>query len=501
MHRIGRQQTLEGSRSRYQNASTDGDASRPAGNRSAGNDVGASAGRPPRPPRPGTGPLRFLRRCFQAPARRVEAPPRVLQHALRAWTNNPSLLQAQHRVTAAERIILAHERNDTMLDLRGLGLTSLPEGLDLLVGVRNLDISGNRLDVLPPLPAHLTELNARGNHLTYLPALPPDLTVLSVARNRFIRSPQLPPRLLRVDLSHNLLSELLMLPESTEVLNRANNRFSRLPPVVEAIMRRGNLDVSYNPWSPDEAARIRALPPDLRVRFIGAPQPVPPVETAATPGPVLQPPRAPQPTARPAQQPEAAPLNALMRNSAGMARHVAARLPPLTIAAVRLTLYVLAGVVAWTARKFFTLLAAAVAARFRPSSRNPPASDAGEAPQAPAAPEAAQVPQPPVELVYDGLPIPMERRSSEEWAACVERMQSDGLSHAAMRMFIRDFRNYHLHSSMEAEVFDEKYGRMISGSVSASDTRRYFAQLCAAFQKVLDAAQPGRPGAARGPAS
>jgi Leucine-rich repeat (LRR) protein len=70
------------------------------------------------------------------------------------------------------------------------GLAALPESLAALAALVRLDVGGNQLTRLPPLPAALRELYIDDNQLAELPALPA-LAVLDANRNRLTHVPPL----------------------------------------------------------------------------------------------------------------------------------------------------------------------------------------------------------------------------------------------------------------------------------------------------------------------
>jgi Leucine-rich repeat (LRR) protein len=73
---------------------------------------------------------------------------------------------------AMERIEQARCNGDTVLDLSGLGLTTLPETLGKLTALQRLYLSKNQLTSVPEVLGKLTKLRVLdlvNNHLTNLP--------------------------------------------------------------------------------------------------------------------------------------------------------------------------------------------------------------------------------------------------------------------------------------------------------------------------------------------
>ena len=80
-----------------------------------------------------------------------------------------------------------------MLDLRNLGLTSLP---DLPDNIQRLDYSFNKLTSLPILPKYLRQLFCNNNNLISLPNnLPHNLQLLNCCFNQLTKLPNLSTKL------------------------------------------------------------------------------------------------------------------------------------------------------------------------------------------------------------------------------------------------------------------------------------------------------------------
>ncbi|SQI25724.1 leucine rich repeat virulence protein [Salmonella enterica subsp. arizonae] len=75
----------------------------------------------------------------------------------------------EQRDIAVERLCACLCNKESMLDLAGLNLRTLPL---LPECVSTLNVSNNHLSALPNLPEGLTDLNCAGNTLTSLSALP-----------------------------------------------------------------------------------------------------------------------------------------------------------------------------------------------------------------------------------------------------------------------------------------------------------------------------------------
>ena len=168
---------------------------------------------------------------------------------------------------ALKRIAECGRRRVTVLDLSGLGLTSLPPKIAHLAKLTELDLSNNRLAALPPelgqLP-NLARLDLSNNLLT---ALPPEIGQLAKLQSCDVSTNALaclPPEigqlthLTRLDLSHNPLA---VLPPEIGGLDRltrlylAHNRLSALPPAIGQLAKLTRLYLAHN--------LLVALPPEI----------------------------------------------------------------------------------------------------------------------------------------------------------------------------------------------------------------------------------------------
>jgi len=191
---------------------------------------------------------------------------------------------------AEERIQKALRRGETSLDLRELGLTTLPESLGQLTHLRELDLFQNKLTVLPEWLGRLKlleELDLAGNQLSNVPeslgqltylrtlslwsneltGLPESLGQLTQLRNlnlyhnRLVALPEPLCQLAQLydlDLSYNRLATLLeSLDQLTHLarLNLAHNQLTMLPESLGRLTQLDRLDLSDN--------QLTALPESL----------------------------------------------------------------------------------------------------------------------------------------------------------------------------------------------------------------------------------------------
>jgi len=182
--------------------------------------------------------------------------------------------------TASIKIEEARRNQYFVLDLAGLGLTELPEGIAQLTRLEELHLNDNKLIRLPDLIGRLTflqrlyladnqlvelpdslgqmplqELHLAANKLTELPSCIPQLSELEglyLSQNQLTRLPNAIGRLTklhRLDLSDNQLTEL---PETIGQLTHLTslvlpfNRLTVLPDTIGQLVQLQNLDLSRN---------------------------------------------------------------------------------------------------------------------------------------------------------------------------------------------------------------------------------------------------------------
>jgi hypothetical protein len=185
--------------------------------------------------------------------------------------NSPSFLQAEERIVRAER------EGAPRLSLSGLGLRSLPpDMLDALNGLRELDLSGNRLRELPANVAHLSKLEWLDLGNNRFEALPAEvcrlaaLVSLDVSENRLTALPDAIgdlSRLVELSLYRNNLTEIPTTIVGLSRLKRldlATNRIRWLPQLNRRLACLETLDLSCNqldylPAGLDRLPALRAL--------------------------------------------------------------------------------------------------------------------------------------------------------------------------------------------------------------------------------------------------
>ncbi|WP_439578423.1 leucine-rich repeat domain-containing protein [Elioraea sp.] len=145
---------------------------------------------------------------------------------------------------AQERVRDARTHGAPSLDLRGLGLTTLPRQIGRLTALRDLDLSGNRLITLPPEIGKLTglqHLNLSGNELT---TLPPEIGQLKALQSLAVAGSRLT----------NLPGEIGQLT-ALQSLILAGNRLTTMPPEIGKLRALQTLILSRN--------RLTALPAEM----------------------------------------------------------------------------------------------------------------------------------------------------------------------------------------------------------------------------------------------
>lgn len=131
-------------------------------------------------------------RMTRALNRNRQALRQCLHRELEKWrATGPS----EQRALAVERMLACDDRQSTELDLRDLGLSSLPAAIGALRQLQTLRLGGNRFDAVPPTIAHLKQLRVLGLERNVLCDLPrwigglTQLRVLSVSHNRLTSWP------------------------------------------------------------------------------------------------------------------------------------------------------------------------------------------------------------------------------------------------------------------------------------------------------------------------
>jgi Leucine rich repeat len=171
-----------------------------------------------------------------------------LKSELDLWVARSSV--GENREEAAERIFKAFCNRSITLDLKGLGLTSLPAGIGRLTELKGLDLDYNRLKTLPSEIGGLTSLahlELKGNLLQRLPheiEQLTELTYLGLAENQIKNLPQEITQLTK--LRWLILSE---------------NQLERLPKEIGSLTSLIHLDLGGNKLCsfPSEMKNLTAL--------------------------------------------------------------------------------------------------------------------------------------------------------------------------------------------------------------------------------------------------
>jgi Leucine-rich repeat (LRR) protein len=136
------------------------------------------------------------------------------------------------------------------------GLQAVPDGLAGLAQLERLDVGGNQLAALPPLPPLLRQLYVDDNQLVRLPALP-RLSVLDANRNRL----EALPALADLDFAYLATNRLTRLPAITGVryLNIGGNPLGQLALDDAAIRELRAEQAQLHTLSIDRLAGLREL--------------------------------------------------------------------------------------------------------------------------------------------------------------------------------------------------------------------------------------------------
>lgn len=139
----------------------------------------------------------------------------------RVWAASPT--PGEQRDEALRRVTECIVREDTLLELNSLGLSSLPA---LPGNLTEVHVCNNKLPFLCRLPTNLKSLDARNNRLNTLPNLPNMMSVLNVSNNLLTALPDLPEGLTELYANDNRLTALPKMPTTLRIINLHNNRLS-----------------------------------------------------------------------------------------------------------------------------------------------------------------------------------------------------------------------------------------------------------------------------------
>jgi len=121
-----------------------------------------------------------------------------------------------------------------VLDVRGQQVTSLPP---LPQNITEIICSGNQLRCLPVLPPHLLRLVCSNNLLQELPEMPTSLQILDCSKNFIEYLPDLENTSLETLVcSENLLKDLPILPKTLRRLSCHTNRLAYLRPMPASLI-------------------------------------------------------------------------------------------------------------------------------------------------------------------------------------------------------------------------------------------------------------------------
>ena len=153
------------------------------------------------------------------------------------WLDESAVPEKSARTIAVNTIKRARDDKVQTLKLDGLGLTSLPDCLNLLPSVKSLEVRDNFLTEIGRVPPNLEALKAGDNCLKALPEdLPQTLRILSIYRNALSKIPTLPENLEHLDVYENALTALPFFPKSLRHVSAHGNRLSVIPYVHDAVI-------------------------------------------------------------------------------------------------------------------------------------------------------------------------------------------------------------------------------------------------------------------------
>ena len=194
-----------------------------------------------------------------------------LQHDLEVWLHDPSV--KGNKAEAKKRILAAYEQKLTSLDLRPLHLSSLPPIFAHLTQLQKLDLCNNKLTALPAEIGQLTELRGLDllyNKLTFLPAEIGQLThlqELNLSSNQLNALPAEIGQLTQLQRLSLSLNQLTSLPAEIgnlvqlQELYVNNNKLTALPKEIGQLTQLQQLYLIHNELSalPAEIGQLTQL--------------------------------------------------------------------------------------------------------------------------------------------------------------------------------------------------------------------------------------------------
>ena len=163
----------------------------------------------------------------------------LIPHSCHRWYKKISDPKIFKKKPTMEQTHSVSEKNKTEedvveeLNLSYQKLTVLPP---LHPGLKKLFCHGNQLIALSsPLPSGLERLYCCGNQITALPSLPSGLKRLDCSDNQITSLPSLPSGLKELDCACNQLTVLPSLPSELEDLYCSDNKLTALPLLPSAL--------------------------------------------------------------------------------------------------------------------------------------------------------------------------------------------------------------------------------------------------------------------------
>lgn len=170
------------------------------------------------------------------------------------WQNAAPEAERPKRAQAINEIVKTHGLlpggKEPVLNLSGLGLTSMPSRLSEFTWIKELNVRKNRLTTLPALPEGLLILKADYNKLIRLPPLPQKIECLRVRNNELNELPPLP--LGREEYQWSRFWRATHPVSSFLKVDFRNNNLTEVPQFFRESRAYGRLD--GNPWSQQASA-------------------------------------------------------------------------------------------------------------------------------------------------------------------------------------------------------------------------------------------------------